>query len=74
MLAEFSIIPLDAEHMSKDVAKVIETLENTGLQYHPPASEYGGRGELGSGDGGYSPLSPSNGSESRPRHYNDQNR
>jgi uncharacterized protein (TIGR00106 family) len=34
MLAEFSIIPLDAEHMSKDVAKVIEILENTGLQYH----------------------------------------
>ena len=34
MLAEFSIYPLQTEHMSKDVAKVIETLESSGLQYH----------------------------------------
>ena len=34
MLAEFSIYPLQTEHMSKDVAKVIETLESTGLPYH----------------------------------------
>jgi uncharacterized protein (TIGR00106 family) len=34
MLAEFSIIPIHTEHMSKDVAKVIETLESTGLHYH----------------------------------------
>lgn len=34
MLAEFSIYPLKTEHLSKDVAKVIETLEGTGLSYH----------------------------------------
>lgn len=34
MLAEFSINPLQTEHMSKDVAKVIETLESAGLTYH----------------------------------------
>jgi uncharacterized protein (TIGR00106 family) len=34
MLAEFSINPLQTEHMSKDVAKVIETLKSTGLHYH----------------------------------------
>lgn len=34
MLVEFSIYPLYAEHMSKDVAKVIETLERAGLPYH----------------------------------------
>jgi uncharacterized protein (TIGR00106 family) len=34
MLAEFSIYPLQTEHMSKDVARVIETLEGTGLAYH----------------------------------------
>jgi uncharacterized protein (TIGR00106 family) len=34
MLAEFSIYPLQAEHLSKDVAKVIETLESAGLHYH----------------------------------------
>src|SRR6516164_4972157 len=34
MLAEFSIYPLQAEHMSKDVAKVIETLESAGVHYH----------------------------------------
>ena len=34
MLAEFSIYPLQTEHMSKDVAKVIETLESTGVHYH----------------------------------------
>lgn len=33
MLAEFSIIPMDGIHMSKDVAKVIETLQATGLDY-----------------------------------------
>jgi uncharacterized protein (TIGR00106 family) len=33
MLAEFSIYPLQTEHMSKDVAKVIETLEGAGLKY-----------------------------------------
>jgi uncharacterized protein (TIGR00106 family) len=32
--AEFSIYPLQTEHMSKDVAKVIETLEGAGLHYH----------------------------------------
>jgi uncharacterized protein YqgV (UPF0045/DUF77 family) len=34
MLAEFSIYPLQTEHMSKDVAKVIETLESSGVHYH----------------------------------------
>ena len=34
MLAEFSIYPLQTEHMSKDVAKVIETLESTEVHYH----------------------------------------
>lgn len=34
MLAEFSIYPMATEHMSRDVAKVIETLESTGLTYH----------------------------------------
>lgn len=34
MLAEFSINPLQTEHMSKDVAKVIETLESAGVRYH----------------------------------------
>ena len=34
MLAEFSIYPLQTEHMSKDVAKVIETLESAGVHYH----------------------------------------
>jgi len=34
MLAEFSIYPQQTKHMSKDVAKVIETLESTGLHYH----------------------------------------
>lgn len=34
MLAQFSIYPLQTQHLSKDVAKVIETLEGTGLPYH----------------------------------------
>ncbi len=34
MLAEFSIYPMQTEHLSRDVAKVIETLEGTGLHYH----------------------------------------
>jgi uncharacterized protein (TIGR00106 family) len=34
MLAEFSIYPLQTEHMSQEVAKVIDTLENTDLVYH----------------------------------------
>ncbi len=33
MLAEFRIYPLHSDHMSKDVAKVIETLEETGLNF-----------------------------------------
>jgi uncharacterized protein (TIGR00106 family) len=33
MLAEFSINPMNTEHMSKDVARVIETLRATGLDY-----------------------------------------
>jgi uncharacterized protein (TIGR00106 family) len=33
MLAEFSINPLEAVHMSKDMAKVVEALEQTGLAY-----------------------------------------
>lgn len=33
MLAEFSIYPMDRGHMSKDVAKVVETLDSTGLNY-----------------------------------------
>jgi uncharacterized protein (TIGR00106 family) len=33
MLAEFSINPMNTEHMSRDVARVIETLEATGLGY-----------------------------------------
>lgn len=34
MLAEFSINPMSTEHMSKDVAKVIEAMEGTGLHFH----------------------------------------
>jgi uncharacterized protein (TIGR00106 family) len=34
MLAEFRIYPLKTEHMSRDVAKVIQTLESSGLKYH----------------------------------------
>ncbi len=33
MLAEFSINPMSTEHMSRDVARVIETLQGTGLEY-----------------------------------------
>jgi uncharacterized protein (TIGR00106 family) len=33
MLAEFSILPLESRHRSQDVAKVIETLKATGLEY-----------------------------------------
>jgi uncharacterized protein (TIGR00106 family) len=33
MLAEFSLNPMNTEHMSKDVARVIETLQATGLNY-----------------------------------------
>lgn len=33
MFAEFSINPMQTEHMSNDVAKVIATLEQTGLAY-----------------------------------------
>ncbi len=33
MLAEFSINPMNTEHMSRDVARVIETLQATGLAY-----------------------------------------
>jgi uncharacterized protein (TIGR00106 family) len=33
MLAEFSINPMNTEHMSRDVARVIETLQATGLEY-----------------------------------------
>lgn len=33
MLAEISIFPLDEPHLSGDVAKVIEALESTGLEY-----------------------------------------
>ncbi len=33
MLAEFSINPMNAKHMSRDVAHVIETLQTTGLPY-----------------------------------------
>jgi uncharacterized protein (TIGR00106 family) len=32
-LAEFSINPMNTEHMSKDVARVIETFQATGLEY-----------------------------------------
>lgn len=34
MIAEFSVNPLQTEHMSRDVAKVIETLESMGVKYH----------------------------------------
>ncbi len=33
MIAEFSICPLGAEHMSKDVARVVEVLQGSGLEY-----------------------------------------
>jgi uncharacterized protein (TIGR00106 family) len=33
MLAEFTINPMQTEHMSKDLAKVVETLDATGLNY-----------------------------------------
>jgi uncharacterized protein (TIGR00106 family) len=34
MLAEFSMYPMDSTHMSKEVAKVVEKLEESGLSYH----------------------------------------
>lgn len=33
MLAQFSIYPMQAAHMSKDLARVISILEETGLEY-----------------------------------------
>ena len=33
MIAEFAVFPLDGDHMSEDVAKVIKTLEAAGLDY-----------------------------------------
>jgi uncharacterized protein (TIGR00106 family) len=33
MLAEFSLNPMNTEHRSRDVARVIETLQATGLEY-----------------------------------------
>lgn len=33
MLAEFSIYPMDGEHFSQDVAKVVDVLEKAGLDY-----------------------------------------
>lgn len=33
MIAEFSICPLGTEHMSKDVARVVEVLQGSGLEY-----------------------------------------
>ena len=33
MLAEFGIHPMQTEHLTKDVAKVIETLQSTSLAY-----------------------------------------
>jgi len=33
MLVQFSIYPMQSEHLSKDIARVIETLEATGLDY-----------------------------------------
>ena len=69
MLAEFSIYPLQTEHMSKDVAKVIETLESAGVHLSSWPHEYGGRGQLGAGDRGDSPLSPDDGFGPRPGHH-----
>lgn len=33
MLAEFSVYPMDAAHISKDVARMVEILESSGLEY-----------------------------------------
>ena len=33
MLAEFSIIPMDSVHISKDLAYLVEILEESGLEY-----------------------------------------
>jgi uncharacterized protein (TIGR00106 family) len=33
MIAEFSIYPLGTEHMSGDIARVIEILQGSGLEY-----------------------------------------
>jgi uncharacterized protein (TIGR00106 family) len=33
MLAEFSVLPADQEHMSEDVAAAIEVLDESGLRY-----------------------------------------
>ncbi len=33
MIAEFSICPLGMEHLSKDVARVVEVLQGSGLEY-----------------------------------------
>lgn len=46
MLAEFSIYPMDTGHMSKDVAKVIEVLQVTGLDYRLGPMSTSVEGEL----------------------------
>jgi len=33
VIAQFSIYPLQTEHMSKDIAKVLKVLDETGLKY-----------------------------------------
>jgi uncharacterized protein (TIGR00106 family) len=33
MLAEFSIFPLDETHLTRDVARVVDALEQTGVEY-----------------------------------------
>lgn len=33
MIVQFSISPMDTEHLNKDVARAVDTLESTGLEY-----------------------------------------
>ena len=46
MLAEFSIYPMDTGHQSRDVAKVVEILQATGLEYRMGPMSTAVEGEL----------------------------
>lgn len=46
MLAELSIYPLDGEHFSQDVAKVVHVLEQAGVQYRVGPMSTSIEGEL----------------------------
>jgi uncharacterized protein (TIGR00106 family) len=46
MLAEFSIYPLDGEHMSQDVARVVAVVAQSGLDYQLSPMSTSLEGEL----------------------------